>query len=332
MICFGCLEDKTVKNGYCPKCTKLLFNGISPKPLSFDKVGFYKERSEMASRMSISGVQDKLSLRFEKETLVPTAIQGKYILKPIPNMAQRGVDKLIDIAANEHVCMRLSKDVFKINTAECGLIRFSDGELAYLTKRFDYVNETTKYDQEDFAAILNVTPFNSGKDYKYDARSYLDCANKIRELLPAYMPALEEFFKRIVLNYLIGNADAHLKNFSIYRVPGKNDYQLTPNYDVLNTRYHIKNENTDTGLILNNEDTSTYEAVGFYTYADFKQFADLIHLPNVRFQKIIAFCEESTPAVESLINRSFLSDEAKEFFVKFYKERLHKRLLYIPRT
>lgn len=332
MICLGCLEDKTVKNGYCSKCTKLLFNGISPKPLSFDKVGFYKERSEIAGRMSISGVQDKLSLRFEQEALVPTAVQGKYILKPIPNMAQNGVDKLADIATNEHVCMRLSKDVFKINTAECGLIRFSDGELAYLTKRFDYVNETTKYDQEDFAAIMNITPANSGKDYKYNARSYLDCANKIRELLPAYMPALEEFFKRIVFNYLIGNADAHLKNFSIYRVPGKNDYQLTPNYDVLNTRYHIKNENADTGLILNNDDTSTYNAVGFYTYADFKQFADLIHLPPVRFQKIIAFCEESTPVVESLINRSFLSDEAKEFFVKFYTDRLHKRLLYIPRT
>ena len=59
------------------------------------------------------------------------------------------------------------------------------------------------------------------------------------------MPALEEFFKRIILNYLIGNADAHLKNFSIFRVPAKSDYQLTPNYDVLNTRYHIKNENTE---------------------------------------------------------------------------------------
>ena len=331
MICLGCLENRTLKNSYCPKCTRFLFNGISPKPLTFDKVGFYKERSEMAGRMSISGVQDKLSLHFEKDALIPTTVQGKYILKPIPNIAQSGVDKLADIAANEHVCMRISKDIFKINTAECGLIRFSDGELAYLTKRFDYVNDTIKYDQEDFAAIMNVTPANSGKDYKYDARSYLDCANKIRELLPAYLPALEEFFKRIVLNYLVGNADAHLKNFSIYRVPGKSDYQLTPNYNVLNTRYHIKNENADTGLIFSDNYTSTYNAVGFYTYTDFKHFADLIHMPNVRFNKIITLFEESIPKVESMIVKSFLSDEAKEFFVEFYTERLHKRLLYTPR-
>lgn len=331
MICLGCLEDKTLKNGYCSKCTKLLFNGITPQSLAFDKIGFYKERSQIAGRMSISGVQDKLSLRFEKDALIPTAVQGKYILKPIPNMAQSGVDKLIDIAANEHVCMRISKDIFKINTAECGLIRFSDGELAYLTKRFDYVDETTKYDQEDFAAIMNVTPANSGKDYKYNARSYLDCANKIRELLPAYMPALEEFFKRIILNYLIGNGDAHLKNFSIYRVPSKSDYQLTPNYDLLNTRYHIRNENSDTGLVLTDDYTTTFNAVGFYTYADFKQFASLVHLPEIRFKKIIALCEASVKPVQLLIEKSFLSDEGKEFLVKLYKERLEKRLLYIPK-
>jgi len=331
MICLGCLEDKTVKNSYCTKCTRLLFNGISPKPLAFDKVGFYKERSEMAGRMSISGVQDKLSLRFEKDTLVPTTVQGKYILKPIPNISQSGVDRLADISANEHVCMRISKDIFKINTAECGLIRFSDGELAYLTKRFDYVNETIKYDQEDFAAIMNVTPANSGKDYKYNARSYLDCANKIREILPAYMPALEEFFKRIILNYLIGNADAHLKNFSIFRVPAKSDYQLTPNYDVLNTRYHIKNENSDTGLVLTDDSTTTFNAVGFYTYKDFEHFANLIHLPSIRFEKIIALCETSVEPVKSLIGKSFLSDEGKDFLITLYIERLKKRLLYIPK-
>lgn len=56
--------------------------------------------------------------------------------------------------ANEHLSMLISKSVFKIPTASCGLIKFNDDELAYITKRFDYDEEKNlKYDQEDFAGI-----------------------------------------------------------------------------------------------------------------------------------------------------------------------------------
>jgi serine/threonine-protein kinase HipA len=90
--------------------------------------------------------------------------------------------------------MLISKNIFNIPTATCGLIQFSDKELAYITKRFDYDETGMKYDQEDF-------------------------------------------FKRIVLNYLICNGDAHLKNFFLYSKSNSNEYFLTPNYDLLNTRF-----------------------------------------------------------------------------------------------
>ena len=68
--CYGCLEDKILKDNYCTSCIKELFLGIVPKPLSFDRKEFYIARKNLASRMSISGVQDKISLSFENDSLV----------------------------------------------------------------------------------------------------------------------------------------------------------------------------------------------------------------------------------------------------------------------
>jgi len=85
-ICLGCLAaNKKLRNNYWSKCIKDLFNGKAPSSLNFDRVGFTKKRAELSAKMSISGVQDKISLTFEKKDLVPTATNGKYILKPLTN-------------------------------------------------------------------------------------------------------------------------------------------------------------------------------------------------------------------------------------------------------
>ncbi len=82
MICLGCLQEKKLKGHYCTKFTLTLFDGKTPKPLNFDKTQFYRTRSELAERMSISGVQDKLSLAFnDTNELVPVSKNGHYILK-----------------------------------------------------------------------------------------------------------------------------------------------------------------------------------------------------------------------------------------------------------
>ena len=181
-ICLGCLAiDKKLRNNYCPKCIKELFNGTVPNPLTFDKVEFTKKRAELSARMSISGVQDKISLTFEKKDLIPTATNGRYILKPIPS-GDGHIQNEKDIAVNEHLSMLISKNIFKIPTASCGLIKFSDGELAYITKRFDYDDiSNLKYDQEDFAGVMGITPVTHGENYKSDACSYLDCEKMIKK-------------------------------------------------------------------------------------------------------------------------------------------------------
>lgn len=324
--CLGCLAtNKKLSNQYCSKCIKELFNGAVPNPLDFDRIEFSKKRAELSPRMSISGVQDKISLSFEHKNLIPTASNGKYILKPITN-GDGHIENEKDIVANEHVSMLISKKIFKIPTASSGLIQFNDGELAYITKRFDYDEKTgLKYDQEDFAGILRVTPSTHGENYKYNACNYLDCAKMIKNYVPTSMIAVEDFFKRIILNYLICNGDAHLKNFSLYSKPDSQEYFLTPSYDVLNTRFHINEKYGDMALELLDEYTPTYEAYGYYTYDDFKTFAKYIDLPEVRFDKIMELIKNSLPHVEELINTSFLSQKAKEFYLSNYKDRM-KRL------
>ncbi|MEA3353176.1 MAG: HipA domain-containing protein [Campylobacterota bacterium] len=323
--CYGCLKDKRLKNGYCTKCIKELFDSIEPEPLDFDKSEFYVQRRKLAERMSISGVQDKISLKFEKNKLVATATEGKYILKPVPNSHQVEFEE--DVVFNEHVSMLISKEIFKIDTASCAVIPFKDGELAYITKRFDNEEDGLKCDQEDFASVLDVNSSKDGKDYKYDAKTYLDCANAIKLHVPASVVVLEDFFKRLILNYLICNGDAHLKNFSLYSSSRNKDYTLSPNYDILNTRYHINEIYGDMALDLMDDFCETYYEVGFYTYDDFKKFAECLGIKEKRFHKILKLAKDSEPKIKELINKSFLSDKAKEFYIEKYSERL-RRLNY----
>jgi len=325
-VCLGCLKEKKLKNSYCTKCIKNVFDGVVPLPLDFGKKEFYVQRNELAPRMSMSGVQDKISLKFEKNKLVTTAINGRYILKPIPTSSH--IKNESDVVYNEHLSMLISQEIFKINTAKCALIQFNDGEMAYITKRFDYEDETgLKYDQEDFASILDVSSASHGANYKYEAKTYLDCANAIKMNVPASVITLEDFFKRILLNYLISNGDAHLKNFSLYSLANKNDYVLTPNYDILNTRYHVNEMYGDMALDFMDEFTKSYEVVGYYTYADFYQFAQYLNIKDIRFEKIMNLINSSEERIIEMVNSSFLSDNAKKYYINSYSDRL-KRLNY----
>jgi serine/threonine-protein kinase HipA len=330
MKCYGCLKEISGRNQYCTKCQKNLFENIDVKPLKFDKEDFYTFKTENTQRMSISGVQDKISLKFShSNTLEPTDREGRYILKPIPKI--NSATYLEDIPMNEHLSMQISKQIFKLDTAENGLIEFSDGELAYLTKRFDYEKDEEhklkKVEQEDFASILNYTSQTHDEGYKYEG-SYEGIANAIKKYVAASSPALEEFYKRLLLNYLIGNGDAHLKNFSLMRKLHRNDYMLTPNYDVLYTGYHIKNDSL-TGLdLFENYETQAFGAQGQYTLEDFEEFGLLIGIPKKRLVKIFQEIINNEPSVYNMVATSYMSDKAKEAYISNYEKKLHKYLLY----
>jgi serine/threonine-protein kinase HipA len=171
-----------------------------------------RKYNEKRKNISISGVQEKYSIKQDKDSLVLTDTGGTHILKPVP--VER-LERVEDLPANEHVSMQIAKQVFSIKTAECGMIFFDDGATAYLTRRFDYKPDGTgKYQLEDFATLLGRSPEREGENFKYNA-SYLDIASMIKEYAVAAPVVLLEFFTLLVFNYFIANGDAHLKNFSL---------------------------------------------------------------------------------------------------------------------
>ncbi|MGB5988516.1 MAG: HipA domain-containing protein, partial [Marinifilaceae bacterium] len=128
-------------------------------------------------RISISGVQEKLSIILDKNLLRLTnkGEQGTHILKPIPSFANNN-DQM---PANEHLTMQIARQVYGIDTAENALIFFSNGEAAYITKRFDINEQGQKLAKEDFSSLAGRTPQVHGENYKYHG-NYLEMFELIK--------------------------------------------------------------------------------------------------------------------------------------------------------
>jgi serine/threonine-protein kinase HipA len=316
MKCLGCF--KQTKDKYCNICKKSLFdNKKISYTLDFDKKGFLFAKRELSDQMSISGVQDKLSLKIESKKLIPTIEDGQYILKPIPLMEYG--ELLDDIASNEHFTMQLAKQVYKIPTAINGLIEFSDGELVYIVKRFDRVNDA-KIKQEDFCSLAGQSEPKNGKNYKYDY-SYEQMARLIKRYLPTYKLEMIKFFKLILFNYLIGNGDAHLKNFSITQRE-TNDYALSPAYDLLSSSVHLPNESRTALDLFEEYETKSFLAYGFYSHEDFIRFGEFIGIKDEMVTNIInEFLGQKNQTLK-LLEQSFLSFDAKARYEKIFLDRL----------
>jgi serine/threonine-protein kinase HipA len=138
---------------------------------------------ENRKRISISGVQKKLSLRLAKNklTLTGEGEKGTFILKPIPDDILRPDQ----VPANEHLTMQIAEQIFRINTAANAMIFFSDGQPAYITKRFDYKEDDIKYGIEDFATLAEKTKDSHGVDFKYDG-SYEDLFDLLKKYVGPY--------------------------------------------------------------------------------------------------------------------------------------------------
>lgn len=265
--------------------------------------------------MSISGVQEKFSVLLDKNKLRLTheGEQGLYILKPKPNAGKNPEY----MPANEHLTMQIARQVFTIETAENALIFFSNGEPAYITKRFDVKDDRTKKAQEDFASLANRTPYTHGEDYKYQG-SYFELFQLLKKYVPAYLIEAPKLFKLILFNYLFSNGDAHFKNFSLIQTD-LNDFKLSPAYDLLNSRLHIADRDfaLEEGLLPLSLSKGTMR----------EQFFKLGELAGINSRFIDTIFLEMTSdndEIFRLINNSYLSDRLKRNYHQAYLTRLKK--------
>jgi serine/threonine-protein kinase HipA len=316
--CPSCL--KPGYREFCASCRKTLFNGRRVSPiLPFSRPDYNQRKREQGTRLSISGVQSKHSLKLNGTELELTEKGGEYILKPV---VAGEFENLGAMPANEHVTMQLARQVFSINTAGCAIVFFRDDLApAFLTKRFDVLPGGSRLQQEDFAQIAEVSEETHGRNYKYDF-SYEKIAVLMKRHVSAYAVEVEKYFTIVLFNYLVNNGDAHLKNFSLYRDPVVSSWLMTPAYDLLNTRLHLPNESAMAlNLFEGDFETESHKANGFYSRDDFMEFGARIGIPVQRVERIINGIAGRQKQVEELLNRSFLDERLRTRFFGMTGER-----------
>ena len=311
---------------YSPIAVRHLFDGMrTSHELDFG-IDSFRNSPDLQSamhRISISGVQEKFPAVVEKGKirLAAEGERSNFILKPAP--WDETIETRKQIPANEHLTMQIARQVHGIPTAENGLCFSPKGETIYITKRFDITPDGEKHEMEDFASLLGRTRADGGVNYKYDG-SYEDIANAIKRCIPAWMVSMEQFFTLVVFNYIYGNGDAHLKNFSIIKTDV--GYALAPAYDLLNTSIHIVGDDfgLQGGLSHTMPKSDVYEKTGHPCRSDFEQFGVLIGLKPVRITKITDVFSAIPEITKDLIANSFLNDKLKRSYLRIVETRTQR--------
>jgi serine/threonine-protein kinase HipA len=182
---------------------------------------------------TVSGIQRKLLVVKEGNGYVPAGPTGlaPYIAKF--NSERTQVQSLV---RNENLSLRWSAELLgkdEVNEFTLGTVAILN-ETALVVTRFDRKPDGSKLRLEDFAQILNK-PRRRDFSGKYEA-SYEDVAAVIEQHSVRSEIDLARFFRRLIVFVLVGNCDAHLKNFSLLETP--DGLRLSPAYDIVNTAFY----------------------------------------------------------------------------------------------
>jgi serine/threonine-protein kinase HipA len=268
----------------------------------FDKGEQLREAIARAAKMSIQGVQPKLSVRLNKLNEIFDIVDegGDYILKPQN-------DSYLELPENEDLTMRLAALV-GIEVPFHGMMYVKDGSRSYFIKRFDRLPRKKKVAIEDFAQLSGET-----RETKY--RSSLE---KVASVIEEYctFPIIEKqkLFHLTLFNFLCGNEDMHLKNFSLIR---RNDkIELSPAYDLVNTTIAIQNPVEELALTLNGKKNKLTRAVFVDYFAKQR-----LGLSEITIEKTIQSIAIQKNKWYDLVQISFLSDNMKSQYHSLTKER-----------
>lgn len=307
MICRSTLL-KIQSGSFSKRAIANFFGNRKPiEKLTFTRADFFEKGREFTEGMSISGVQQKLSLIInDKNEFEIVTNNGTYILKPSPEP--------FPFAAENEQCAMAISNIVGIETACSANIPFADGEEAYITKRYDRI-DAVKLHQEDLAQAFDLP---SKDKYK---KSYEEALILSREMAGGKLSVVKELFKRIVLAYIIGNDDMHLKNISLIKNTENhtNFYDsLTPNYDQLLVRaFPNPPMNRVFALSFFKEEahgifSSAYEKIGFYTGCDFYSLGEKVGLRKPVVKNVLEDFFKKETDISEIIKNSFMPDEMKE--------------------
>lgn len=298
--CNGCLKDNT--KGFCSSCETILFDRSKVSPqLKFNWEDISKKIDGQPMGFSISGVQRKGFIGKPRGIeLVPKMDldeKSQYIIKPMLSRFN-----LPDQSpANEHVTMQIAKQIFGIKIAECAFMNFANGTPAYITKRFDYDVNGKKLNQEDFVSVLEAA-------HKYTSKTYQDVGEWLSPLNRV------DFLRIQIFNFLTGNGDVHLKNISLLET-ADGDMMLSPSYDLMNTKIHVTDNLLALNLFKEFEQTSLPLGEKYsYNCEDFIEFGNRLKIREAIITKIIDSFNKKESEILAMVDKSFLSDDAKKLY------------------
>jgi serine/threonine-protein kinase HipA len=298
-VCRICLEPTTGQAEYHPSCIERLFGTAVLPNLDFELSELYAVAAQMAGKMSISGMQEKISLKLsdDKSKLDVAETGGRFILKPEPA-------RYSSLPQNEHVTMRLASLV-EIETPPFGLLSLKDKTLAYIVKRFDRLDDGSKLQVEDFCQ-LDEKPLRD----KYNGSGEL-CVRILRKYATEPLVEILKLYRLLLFGWWVSNGDMHLKNLSLLMLPDKT-CRLSPAYDLVCTK-----------LVLPNDDTTALSIGGKkknLTRKRWLEFAKYCRIPERAAERVITDQAKALDLSVELIRRSFLQDKKKEEYEKLIRE------------
>ena len=289
-----------------PSCSQKIFGRQVPSVIPYTENQMEELAAQVVrSQMTVTGVQPKLSLHLEpgenktapyRFTIV--GLWGGYILKP----PTKHYPQLPEV---EDLTMHLAS-LAGINVVPHSLIRLKSGTPAYITKRIDRVKKS-KLNMEDMCQLterLSEEKYNGSYEQiakaivKYSANPGLDVVN---------------FFEQVLFSFLTGNADMHLKKFSLIRQPGTG-YVLSPAYDMVATALVNPEDNEDMALTLNGKKRRI-------KCSDFEAAFHTLGLEAKQQANIFGKMEKTKSRWIEFINIGFISKEYTEKFKDLINER-----------
>ena len=179
--------------------------------------------SRFALTSALSGVQPKVLAK----------VENKATLKLEDYIVKSWGEEYLELALNEYYCMKV------VQNANIPVPEFfiSDDEKLFIMKRFDMIDNDEYLGFEDMCVLQAKQ-----RDDKYDG-TYEQIAKTIKIFVASKYKksSLVNFYKMVVINYLVQNGDAHLKNFGLL-YSCEDDIRLAPAYDVVSTTVYIKND------------------------------------------------------------------------------------------
>ena len=301
LYCYKPLADGEVD--YHKSCARKIFESATTPVLPYVRANIKElAREIVTASTTVTGVQAKLSLGItrghdgEPQRFTIVGLWGRFILKP-------QTDRFANLPENEDLTMHMAEAV-GIKTVPHSLIRFADGELCYITRRVDRSKRGGKIAMEDMCQLSERLT-----EDKYKG-SYERIAKLIKQYSAAPLLDVVNFWEVVVFSWLTGNADMHLKNFSLYRPA--DIYMLTPAYDLLSTSIVMPEDDEELALTLNGKKKKIKRA-------DFEKAMLDSGMDEKAIEKLFKKFAKTLPKWYALIEESFLPKD----MMTAYREKLN---------